>query len=99
MRLEVVLDTDRMSVSAVPTIAVRVLLFASYAEVVGRESMTLTLPTPATVASVLEQLRALPGGHRLPARPLCAINLAHARLDASLADGDEVAILPPMAGG
>lgn len=99
MRLEVVLGTDRMSVSTVPTIAVRVLLFASYAEVVGQESMTLTLPTPATVAAVLEQLRALPGGQRLPARPLCAVNLGHARLDTTLAHGDEVAILPPMAGG
>jgi molybdopterin converting factor small subunit len=88
-----------MTVSAVPTISVRILLFASYAEVIGQESLALVLPAPATVASVLRHLRALPGGQRLPERPLCAVNLAHARLDASLADGDEVAILPPMAGG
>jgi molybdopterin converting factor small subunit len=88
-----------MTVSAVPTIAVRVLLFASYAEVVGQESLALVLPAPATVGSVLAYLRAQPGGERLPERPLCAVNLAHSRLDAPLAEGDEVAILPPMAGG
>jgi molybdopterin converting factor small subunit len=41
----------------------------------------------------------LPGGARLPERPLVAVNRRHARLDAVLVEGDEVALLPPMAGG
>jgi molybdopterin converting factor small subunit len=88
-----------MSVSAHPTVAVQVLLFASYAEALGRDALTLTLAAPATVERVLERLRALPGGERLPAHPLCAVNLVHSRADTPLADGDEVALLPPMAGG
>lgn len=88
-----------MTVSAASTVTVRVLLFASYAEAAGRESLTLTVPAPATVASVLRLLRAQVASARLPERPLCAVNLAHARLDTPLAEGDEVAILPPLAGG
>jgi molybdopterin converting factor small subunit len=78
---------------------VRVLLFASYAEHLGFESLRLHLAPLATVADVLDQVRSLPGGDRLPLRPLCAVNLSHADLDTRLAEGDEVAILPPLAGG
>jgi len=54
----------------------------------------------ATVEDVLLQLRAaLPGADRLPQRPLVAVNRVHARADTRVADGDELAILPPMAGG
>lgn len=88
-----------MPSTIVPALTVRVLLFASYAELLGLESIELSLEHPATVGSALERLRALPGGERLPARPLCAINLTHVRLDAPLSGGDELAILPPLAGG
>ena len=88
-----------MSSIIVPTLTVRVLLFASYAEILGFESIELNLEHPATVGSALERLRALPGGQRLPARPLCAINLTHVKPDAPLSGGDELAILPPLAGG
>ena len=80
-------------------ISVRVLLFASYAEGLGFDSIDLSLASPATVGAVLERLRALPGGDRLPQRPLCALNLAHVEPEATLATGDEVAVLPPLAGG
>ena len=73
-----------MSVSVPPTISVRALLFASYAEAVGRGTVALTLAAPATVRSALQQLRALPGGHRLPERPLVAVNQIHASIDSSL---------------
>jgi molybdopterin converting factor small subunit len=78
---------------------VQILLFASYAERLGLERVEAALPPGATVADALEYLRALPGGGDLPARPLCARNLAHVRTDAALADGDELAVLPPLAGG
>jgi len=35
----------------------------------------------------------------LPAQPLAALNLRHVRLDAPVSDGDELALLPPLAGG
>jgi len=41
----------------------------------------------------------VPGAGDIPERPLAAVNLRHARLDASVQDGDEVALLPPIAGG
>jgi molybdopterin converting factor small subunit len=78
---------------------VRVLLFASYADRLGLESVRVALPALATVADALEHVRSLPGGEQIPPRPLCAVNLAHTGLDARLAEGDEVAILPPLAGG
>jgi molybdopterin synthase sulfur carrier subunit len=88
-----------MSSTAAPTLTVRVLLFASYAETLGFDSVELSLKHPAAVADALNRLRALPGGERLPAKPLCAVNLTHVRPDALLSGGDELAILPPLAGG
>jgi molybdopterin converting factor small subunit len=81
------------------TVTVRVLLFASYAETLGVDSIMLTLNSPATVSDALERLRALPGGERLPPQPLCALNLSQAKADAPLSREDELAILPPLAGG
>ena len=78
---------------------VRVLLFASYAERLGLESVRVALPAQATVADALEHVRSLPGGDRIPPRPLCAVNLSHAALETPLTEGDEVALLPPLAGG
>jgi molybdopterin converting factor small subunit len=78
---------------------VRVLLFASYADRLGLDSVPVALPALATVADALEHVRALPGGEQIPPRPLCAVNMAHAPLDTRLTEGDEVAVLPPLAGG
>jgi sulfur-carrier protein len=88
-----------MSTSALPSVTVRVLLFASYAEHLGSDALRLILKAPVTVASVLDAVRRLPGGDRVPPRPLCARNLAHVALDAAVESGDEIAILPPLAGG
>jgi molybdopterin converting factor subunit 1 len=88
-----------MTVSSDPTVSVRVLLFASYAEALGHAALTLMVPAPATVAALVRVLRARPGGELLPERPLCAVNLEQVRPDSPLQPGDEVAILPPLAGG
>jgi len=88
-----------MDATAPSTIAVRVLLFASYAERFGMDSIEVRLPSPATVGGVLERVRSLPGGRDLPLRPLCALNLTHASLDQAVSAGDELAVLPPVAGG
>jgi molybdopterin converting factor small subunit len=88
-----------MPAAAPSSLTVRVLLFASYAESLGADALDLTLSSPATVGGVLERLRTLPGGGLLPPKPLCARNLAHADAAEPVADGDEIAILPPLAGG
>jgi len=80
-------------------VTVQVLLFARFAELLGTERLVLDLPRPASLQSVLDRLLLLPGGAGLPPRPLLARNQAQATLDTPLEDGDEVAVLPPLAGG
>ena len=88
----------RMSVATSGTVRVR--FFARYAQLVGREEAAVSLSLPATVADVVRRVREeLPGARQLPERPLAAVNLKHVKLDAGVCDGDEVAFLPPVAGG
>jgi len=82
------------------TVRVRCRLFARYAEVTGEEVVEVTVPAPATVADVVRQLRAqVAQGHHLPEHPLVARNREHALPRDAVADGDELALLPPLAGG
>jgi molybdopterin converting factor small subunit len=81
------------------TAPVRVLLFARYADLLGFETLTLVPASVPTVGAVVEHLRRLPGGDVIPARPLVALNLERASLEQPVGPGDEVAVLPPMAGG
>ena len=82
-----------------PSMTVTVLLFASYADAFGRDALTIELPAQATVAHALDAVRAWNGGDRLPPRPAVAVNERYAGLDDPLSGGDEVAIIPPVAGG
>jgi len=74
-------------------------LFASYADALGTRTIDVTLPEGARVRDALEYVRALPGADQLPPAPLTAVNAAYAPLDHALAHGDEVALIPPVAGG
>jgi len=81
-------------------ITVRVRFFARYAELVGCSEAAVSLSPPATVEDVLRRLREdLPGARALPERPLAAVNMKHVKLEARVQSGDEVALLPPIAGG
>jgi molybdopterin synthase catalytic subunit len=74
--------------------------FARYAELVGVDERALALDLPATVADVVRRARdEIPGAAGIPERPLVAVNLRHVQFDARVTDGDEVALLPPLAGG
>jgi molybdopterin synthase sulfur carrier subunit len=90
---------QQMPSATATTVTFRVLLFASYAETLRLDSIDLTLESPATVADALERLRVLPGGDKLPPKPLCALNLSQVSSNTPLSGGDELAILPPLAGG
>jgi len=76
---------------------VTVLLFASYAEAYGRSSVELDLKPGSTVQSLVDHLRA--GRSILPPQPLVAVNEQYADPDRVIKSGDEVAIIPPVAGG
>jgi len=78
---------------------VTVLLFASYADALGTSSIEMEVPAGATVRDVLGKLSSLPGGHRLPPRPLVAVNEVYASASTTLGVDDEVAVIPPVAGG
>jgi molybdopterin converting factor small subunit len=78
---------------------ITVLLFASYADALGASSVQLTLPEGARVRDVVVRLGALAGGERLPPAPLVAVNQRYAAADEPIAAGDEVAVIPPVAGG
>lgn len=77
-----------------------VLFFASYRELVGTPSLTVTLAPGATVADLVRAVRDRGEGFaRLPAHPAVAVNRAVVPHAHPLGTGDEVAFLPPVAGG
>ena len=79
---------------------VRVLYFASFREAAGRDEESRNLREGARVADLWTDLaQAVPLFARFPAMPPAAVNREHSNGDRELADGDEVAFLPPVAGG
>jgi molybdopterin converting factor subunit 1 len=78
---------------------VRVLLFASYADAIGTTEMALEVPAGARVGDVVARVRELSPTRALPPAPLVAVNATYAPSTQLLASGDEVAIIPPVAGG
>jgi molybdopterin synthase catalytic subunit/molybdopterin converting factor small subunit len=81
------------------TVTVR--LFAILRERAGRDSIELSLPQGASVEEAIEALRSEDGLSevidRLPIR--MAINREYAGAGATLAPGDELALVPPVSGG
>jgi molybdopterin synthase sulfur carrier subunit len=78
---------------------VTVLLFASYADAVGKASFALDLESGATVSDIVRRVRAMSNDHRLPPAPMVAVNERYASSELVLCHGDEVALIPPVAGG
>ncbi len=79
---------------------IHLLFFAVYRDLAGTSELQLELPAGATAGSAVAQLRARGGAlARLPAEPVVAVNREYAPLATPLSDGDELALLPPVAGG
>jgi molybdopterin converting factor small subunit len=78
---------------------VTVQLFASYAESFGGPTLLLPLKSGSTVADLLDHLRLLPGASILPDSPRVAVNRRFASADQLIDAGDEIALIPPVAGG
>ncbi len=79
------------------TVTVR--LFAFYADRLGRSRIDLEVPAGATVDDVVLRVARLPGGEAIPASPLVALNAVYADRRTLISHGDEVALIPPVAGG
>jgi molybdopterin converting factor subunit 1 len=80
-------------------IAVRVRFFARLRELAGHETEALRVPPGSRLQDVYETLR---GRHAaLPARDSVrgALNQEFADWSAVVAEGDEVAFIPPVSGG
>ncbi|MFM7265031.1 MAG: MoaD/ThiS family protein [Cyanobium sp.] len=95
-------DAPAPSAAGAP-IRIGVRLFAGLREAAGWGERQLQAPAGATPRSLWRELvgaGALPGGDgALPGELRVAINQAFAAPDTPLADGDELAFLPPISGG
>ena len=78
---------------------VRVLLFASYADALGVPEVRVEVPEGARVRDVLARVRGMTTGKRVPDQPMVAVNQRYASADDVISATDEVAIIPPVAGG
>ena len=79
---------------------VRTLFFAAYRDALGTGTLDVDLPGGATVGELVTCLRSRGAPFdRLPEAPAVAINRSVVRGDALLTQGDEIAFLPPVAGG
>jgi molybdopterin converting factor small subunit len=74
-------------------------LFASYAESFGGPTIELPLKSGSTVADLVDNLRLLPGASILPQSPRVAINRKFASANQLVDARDEIALIPPVAGG
>lgn len=79
---------------------VRLLFFAVLRDIAGTDERELELGEGTTASDVWESLRrsyAKLAEYTQP--PMIAINESYADADAVLRDGDELAFIPPVAGG
>ncbi|MFM1870710.1 MAG: hypothetical protein RL398_132, partial [Planctomycetota bacterium] len=80
------------------TITVRVRCFAAVREALGEDFVVVALPAGATLQDLRAALVArAPALSRVPVA--YARNRDYARDDTVMADGDEVALIPPISGG
>lgn len=78
---------------------VKSLFFASYRDLVGAEELEFELPEGATVSDLTGLVREHTGEGVLPDSLVVAVNREYASSGTELRDGDEVAFIPPVAGG
>ena len=81
-------------------INVRVLFFASLADLMGGRRRSIDLPAGSKVADAVSHLaREVPLLAARAGHVSFAVNAAFVPIDTPLADGDELALIPPASGG
>ncbi len=79
---------------------VTVRLFARLRDIAGAGELRREVPGGATVSTVWSSLMAeFPEMSPYETSISCAVNADYSRFTAAVADGDEVAFLPPVSGG
>jgi molybdopterin converting factor subunit 1 len=79
---------------------IRVRLFAMYRQALGRDEIALDVADGTTAAQVFDRLFAGTEWEKLPRRTtLFAINQEYQTPATALREGDELAFIPPVAGG
>ncbi len=81
-------------------VRVRVRYFAAHRDAAGVEEEDVDAPDGATVAELLGMLEGLhPGLRELRDDTVVSVNKGMGRPSAVLREGDEVTLIPPIAGG
>jgi molybdopterin converting factor subunit 1 len=79
---------------------VTVRLFARLRDITGESELRRDVPPGATIRTVWQQLVSdYPDLATYERSISTAVNADYARMDHAIADGDEVAFLPPVSGG
>jgi len=81
-------------------VKVRLLYFAVLRDIIGKHEDEVDLPEGTRANDVWNRLRSQHSqlaGYERP--PMTAVNEAYVSADQTLRDGDEVAFIPPVAGG
>jgi len=79
---------------------IHLLYFASFRDAVGRDRESRDLAEGTSVRELWRALsREVPRFASFPKMPPAAVNREYVREETLLRDGDEVAFLPPVAGG
>src|SRR5262245_36552201 len=82
------------------SVRIRVLFFGMIRDVVGLREDSLDVPAGASLGSVFEQYAGrFPKLREMSASTVLALNQQFSAPSAPVADGDEVAFLPPVSGG
>ncbi len=77
----------------------RVRLFASFADLFGDSHIEVILPRGSTVRDLARAVQNLPLGSRLPEQLVVAVNHSYADPGTVVMPTDEIALIPPVAGG
>lgn len=89
-----------MSYLSIEDMRVTIRLFASHREAAGKDAVVAELPAGSTAADAFDRVCAEVPALRVAANSVAfAVNREHASPDSRLAEGDEVTLLPPVAGG
>lgn len=76
-----------------------ILLFGITKDIVGQSKMTYELPEQATVPDLAESLKKNYPALQDLSSILIAVNNEYGKKDQTLRESDEVALIPPVAGG